>query len=153
MLASELSDGDMIQIAQAASMRTAVGLAARCQNPDPRQVKSRIECQKSAILMLFKFVMDLQVFPEASSFAWRGWVIEHPPPVPQGFHGRPPSQLVIVVLIVIVDLVRIRRASWQRSRPLQKRLHTSVHKHGPPDIRRPGMLKITLKTCSKTHSR
>ena len=39
MLASELSDGDMIQIAQAASMRTAVGLAARCQNPDPRQVK------------------------------------------------------------------------------------------------------------------
>ena len=149
MLASELSDGDMIQIAQAASMRTAVGLAARCQNPDPRQVKSRIECLKSAsLMMLFKFVMVLQVFPEASSFAWRGWVIEHPPPVPQGFHGRPPSHLVIVVLIVIV---RIRRASWQRSRPLQKRLHTSVHKHGPPDIRRPGMLNISL--CSKTHSR
>ena len=69
MLASELSDGDMIQIAQAASMRTAVGLAARCQNPDPRQVKSMIECLKSPSLLLFKFVMDLQVFPEASSFA------------------------------------------------------------------------------------
>ena len=35
-MAAELSDGDMVQLAQAAAMRTAVGLAARTASPDRR---------------------------------------------------------------------------------------------------------------------
>jgi len=71
MLASELSDGDMIQIAQAASMRTAVGLAARCQNPDPRFFLKPPhlpeEVESSNIPHLFRKVFTAVLPPTSSS--------------------------------------------------------------------------------------
>jgi len=61
LLAAELSDGDFRQLAQAAAMRTAVGLAARTPSPDPRFFMPPpplpIDVETSKIPTLFRAVL------------------------------------------------------------------------------------------------